>query len=116
MVPIRRPSIHHHLLLHGPRHDPWHRLSLLRSRAQKVSTVDDMGMHGFFFRRYSTMVFLGLFSRFLLFWDVGVYWELGAYWVEEHIGGTEPGKPVDSGVVICFLSGMSYFWEMRGDR
>ena len=104
MVPIRRRSLHSHLILHGTRHDPRHRLPLLRARASKIRTLDDLGVHGFLLCDNLPMVLLGLLPRFLIQWDEWVHWGFEALWTDEYAWRTESGKSVDTGVAVFVLS------------
>lgn len=107
MVSERRSSVYYHVLLHGSRHDSWHRLSLLWSRSTEVCTFYDLGSTWVLLHCHHTMVFLGLLVSIFDERDIGVYWGLGTLGLDEDARESVTWKSSDPRTALRLLSGTS---------
>jgi hypothetical protein len=106
MVPIRRPGIHHRGLGHGAHHGARPRIPLLRPRATKIRSVDDVGVYGSWICHYVPVVLVGILVGVLADWAKWIHWGSPAVWVDEHTGKPQPWFAAHPQPPVRFLSGM----------
>lgn len=107
MVSERRPSVYHYVLLHGSRHDSWHRVSLLWSRSTEICTFYDLGSTWVLLHCYHTMVFLGLLIGILNERDLWIYWGFRTLGLDDDARQSVTWKSSDTRAALRFLSGTS---------
>ena len=68
-----RPGLHYRCFRYGRGHGTGSGLSVFRSGTSEIRSDHDMDLHGQLLCHHFSVVFLGLFSRLLIFWTEWIY-------------------------------------------
>ena len=100
MVPIRRLGLHHNMFLHGPNHDPGHRLPLLRPRPPQIRVNHDLGRHGLLLHHHLPMVPVGLQPGLLQQRHLRLHRQPRPLRLAQRAGRTESREPAGARVAL----------------
>jgi hypothetical protein len=102
----RRPSLHHHRLRNGPRHDTWSRFPIFWSCTAEVCSQHDLGMLHEHVCHQLSVVLLGLLSGFQLDGNKWLHRQSISIWTQGCAGRTESRKSAHPGTAILILPGI----------